>query len=307
MKTNILTKIAIIDTKNWRQPFQEHLGSTGRSKRTIQAYLQDLGRFQKWFEGEYGETFAPENLTSQDVRAFRAFLLQDASPATVNRSIVALKVFSAWAIQVSCLSYDPTEHIQRVDQVELPPRWLNKRQVRQLLRAIERDTQQKTTEQWHWQAVRDQAIVSLMLYAGLREGEVVALDRGDVQIGERKGRVVVRQGKGGKRREVPLSGEARRAVQLYLELEQGNGAVFIGKGGQRLTTRTIQRRVKEIAERAGLEITPHDLRHTFAKRLLDSGTPLNVAQKLLGHSRLDTTARYVQPGWEDYENAVERL
>ena len=54
-------------------------------------------------------------------------------------------------------------------------------------------------------------------------------------------------------------------------------------------------------------VTPHDLRHSFAKRTLDEGAPLTVVSKLLGHSRLETTARYVTPGWGDLEEAVERI
>jgi len=81
----------------------------------------------------------------------------------------------------------------------------------------------------------------------------------------------------------------------------------MGKRSDRLTTRQVQRVVAEIGRQAGIELTPHMLRHTFAKRLVDNGSPLTVAQKLLGHSRLDTTSRYVKPGWDDLARAVESL
>jgi site-specific recombinase XerD len=85
--------------------------------------------------------------------------------------------------------------------------------------------------------------------------------------------------------------------------------MFVGKGGERVSTRLVQKRVEALRQAAGLDktVTPHALRHTFAKRLLDGGAPLTVVGKLLGHARLDTTARYVQPGWNDFEKAVETL
>jgi len=158
--------------------------------------------------------------------------------------------------------------------------------------------------------VRDQGMVLLMVQAGLREGEVCSLDVSDVSLGERKGKVVVRLGKRGKRREVPLGNEARRAVTLWLEMRGGAGEeepLFGGKSSERLTTRTVQRRVKEIGRLAGItDLTPHMLRHTFAKRLLDV-SQLTVVQSLMGHARISTTARYVMPGWEDMEAAVAAM
>ena len=74
-----------------------------------------------------------------------------------------------------------------------------------------------------------------------------------------------------------------------------------------MTTRTVQRVVAEIGRLAGLEVSPHDLRHTCLKRMVDAGTPLTVVQKIAGHKKLETTARYIKPGWGDLEKAVERV
>jgi integrase/recombinase XerC len=90
--------------------------------------------------------------------------------------------------------------------------------------------------------------------------------------------------------------------------------LFIGKHGQALGVRGIQRRVMEIGIEARLEhITPHMLRHTFCKRMLinnattlGSSALITVAE-LAGHARLDTTRRYVQPGWDELSAATERL
>jgi len=127
-------------------------------------------------------------------------------------------------------------------------------------------------------------------------------------LGERVGRVTVRRGKGDKFRQVPLAKEARRALRLWLDTRGADpGPVFPSKRTPRISTRAVIERVREIGRMAGVELTPHDLRHTCAKRMCDEGVPLTVVQKILGHSRLETTARYVKPGWDDLAAAVERI
>ena len=72
--------------------------------------------------------------------------------------------------------------------------------------------------------------------------------------------------------------------------------------------RQAQKMVGALGERAKVEdLTPHALRHTCAKRMVDAGRPLTEIQKILGHEKLETTARYCQPGWEDLERAVESI
>ena len=94
----------------------------------------------------------------------------------------------------------------------------------------------------------------------------------------------------------------------FLKVTAATPGRFTGTArGERISARLVQRRVAEIGRVCGIPVSPHDLRHTFAKRMLDDGAPLTVVSKLLGHSRLETTARYVQPGWADYEKWVERI
>jgi site-specific recombinase XerD len=101
---------------------------------------------------------------------------------------------------------DPTAAVKGVQQVQVSPKALSKREVDKLLRAVER-----------YGGKRDQAILSTLRHTGLRVGELTALRLADVAIAERKGEVVVRSGKGGKYRVVPLNLDARRALSAYLE------------------------------------------------------------------------------------------
>lgn len=296
-------------TTDWQADFRAALEAGGLSEISIRNYLQDLRVFAGWFEAVNAQPFSPELTTGVDLRLFRDQQMDACRPATWNRRRASLRRFCAWLVSTGRVSYDPFQGVEKARQSELPPRWLSEAETHRLLRTLEQAVNGARTEAWRVQAARDQALVGLMLYAGLREAEACALDWEDVALGERSGRVVVRRGKGGKRRETPLSREARRALRLWSQIGGGSsGAVFTGKGGGRISPRQVQRRLEAVRQAAGLDeiLTPHALRHTFAKRALDRGAPLTVVSKLLGHSRIVTTARYVQPGWEDLEKAVEK-
>jgi integrase/recombinase XerC len=131
----------------------------------------------------------------------------------------------------------------------------------------------------------------------------------DVEISPRKGQVTV-NGKGFKQRTIPLNKASREILRQWLQVrpDSGDRALFINQRGAPAKLRSAQRAVKRIAEQAGLEdVTPHTLRHTFAKSLIDEGVTLEKVAKLLGHSSLDTTRIYVTPSEKDLEEAVESL
>lgn len=293
----------------WQESFTAFLRGKAKSERTIEAYVSDVRSFAAWFERENQQPFALDLLTSFDLQGWRAFSLENeqVSPATWNRRRASMIVLAGWAREIGVLTYDPTSDLRAKEAVALAPRWLSTKEFGQLMRVVERQVNGATTEAGKRQALRDQAVVALMAYAGLREGEVCGLAMGDVELSERKGRVVVRSGKGDKERCVPLNEHARKALRAWLDVRIGEGPLFTGKGGLGLEARGVQRRVAELGRLAGVECTPHQLRHTFAKRCLDKGGQLTEVRDLLGHTRLETTARYVKPGWGDLVSAVDRI
>lgn len=310
--SEISLSIPVETERDYAGDFSAHLANTGRSPRTIAAYLQDVRKFSAWYAVENGEAFAPEKVTSLDLRGFRRHSLERerCSAATWNRRRIALKVLCGWLVASGALNYDPFRGIEPVKQAEPPVRALEKPQRIKFQKTAERQVEAAKTEFALFQALRDQAMIGLMVSAGLREGEVALLNPGDVVIKPRSGHVDVR-GKGEKYRKVPLGPEARAAIEPYLAM-RGNsaGPLFSGKRGGRLTTRQIQRIVVEIGRLAGLKVTPHDLRHTFAHRSLhelDNPMPLPDLQYILGHSRLEQTGRYAKPTWNDIQDAVEEI
>jgi integrase/recombinase XerC len=145
---------------------------------------------------------------------------------------------------------------------------------------------------------------------GLRASEVANLTVGDVELNERSGWATVR-GKGRKQRRVPIHARARRALSEYLKERKdlaGDEPLFLSQKGGAISSYAAWYTVKKYAALAEVEgVTPHTFRHTVATQLVrDHDVDLVAAATFLGHSRLDTTARYSQPSKEDLEKAAKK-
>jgi site-specific recombinase XerD len=273
-------------------------------------YQLDLVGFARWFS-EHVPTepaFTPEAITPTDIREFRDWLVRTANrkPATVNRKLAALRAYFAFCKASGYRADDlPTDGVRRVAEQPAGPRWFLKREVNGLIRAVERHGRGPAR-------LRDLAIVLTLRHTGLRVGELVGLTLPDVTLGQRGGQLRVR-GKGNKERIVPLNHEVRQALTAWLAIRAERSdhdayeEVFLGQRGP-LSTHGIEVLVTKYARHAGLPaLRPHALRHSFAKHLLDAGEDLVTVQTLLGHTNLNTTARYTTPGARDLEEAVARL
>jgi site-specific recombinase XerD len=184
-----------------------------------------------------------------------------------------------------------------------------------LQRAIEKDVQFsliRYPKRWRVRQ-RDAALIIFLLHTGLRIQEMLDLQLADLEIGERKGKIIVRQGKGGKQRVIPLNSDACKAIQGWLAIRPKTESLFVwiavekGENGA-LSSRSVQRVVLRFGNDAGLErLTPHVLRHTFGKNLIDSGVGIEKVAALLGNANLNTTRVYITPNQNDLEKAVDQL
>lgn len=281
--------------------YESYLADSGKSPHTLRAYSQDLAHFAAWLEQSTGEAFDPQAVNPRDITEYRSYLItRGRKPATVNRRLVALQRFYRWARRnghVSDNPFDVLEGVHVKQQQGVAPKWLDQKEQNALLRAVRRKRD-----------IRDLAIVELMLKAGLRVSELTSLKLSDVEMGKRAGRVIVRAGKGGKYREVPLSKEVRRALEAYLDIreEDGSDRFFLGQRGP-INVPGVQYVVGKYAYQARLEdVTPHTLRHTFGKNLVDAGVSLDQVATLLGHESLDTVMVYTRPSRQDLEKAVRK-
>lgn len=283
--------------------FEQHLNDRpeGISAYTVRGYLADLRKFAKWFELTNGEPMGPDNVTPVDVRDYKGHLQTVANykPATINRHLSTLRAYFGWALEEGLIDEDPVR-VRNVEEPQTAPRSLDVKAYHRLLREAQKHGSK-----------RDEAIVQMLRHTGLRLGELCDLTLKDVEISPRKGKVIVRSGNGAKYREVPLNLDARRALEAYIEEERPDVEdphLFIGQRRNGLTDAAVQNVVKKYAYLAHLEnVSPHVLRHTFARSLLDNGVDLVTVQQLMGHKRLDSTARYTKPSKRDLEEAVARL
>jgi len=281
--------------------FEQYLRASDKSENTVEAYLRDLRLFGEWFQGSNGEDMPPQGTTPIDVKEYKVYLLQvkQFKPATVNRKLASISAFCEWARREKLIETNPTEGIGNVQEVQLAPRWLSKKDQYALLRAVQKEGKP-----------RDEAVIMLLLHTGLRVSEASNLRLSDIEISERKGQLTVRDGKGGKQRVIPLNADVRKALGAYLETrpDAAHDYLLVGKQKGRLKPWGIQYVASKYAYQARLDgVTPHTLRHTFAKNLVDAGVSLDKVATLLGHKNLNTTRMYTRPSRADLAQAVEKL
>jgi site-specific recombinase XerD len=281
--------------------FLADLGRRDLAAKTIAAYRIDVLAFARWFPDSAGEPFSARAVTPTDLRDYKSYLrtVERRQAATINRRFAAVRSFFRWAKGAGLVTELPTEQVSGVPAAPRSPKALPKREVDRLIREAERHGQP-----------RNLAILQLLRHTGLRVGELCNLRLDDLTISERQGTLLVRSGKGDKDRTVPLNNDVRRAVSAYLPVRPlvTDDHLFVGQRGDPLQPQGVQLVVRKYAQRAGLpDVTPHILRHSFAKQILDAGEDLATVQRLLGHERLETTAIYTQPTARDLEQAVRRL
>jgi len=298
----------IMTTTNFSE-FQNWLIEQYRAEKTVDGYLADLERFATWYAHTNGDELTPVRLTPTDIRLYRLWLQERrAKPTTINRQLAALRAYAKWALESGQINADPMRGVRPVPTQKLAPKWLDRSQQDRLVSTAEKPLNAAQTEAAKMLAQRDLTIIKTILATGLRVGELCSLTLADIIISPRKGKVIVRQGKGERRREVPLNAEAREELTNWLELRGEEGSLlFSGKRGEGISVSGVHRRLAELGRVAKVEVHPHTLRHTFAKNLIDAGVSLEKVASLLGHSSLNTTRIYTTPGERDLEIAVERL
>lgn len=283
--------------------YADQLGkATMLAAHTRRAYTSQVRGYLAWLDSadvwDTGDPLADEAARDGAVRDYRAHLqtVAQRKPATINAALAAVGDF-----------YTRTglgaPNVARLDLHQRAPRALDTRDTKRWLRTVER-----------WQATRDQVTALLPFHAGLRLGEVVALNVKDVQLSARKGIIVVRSGKGSRYREVPVHAHLRDPLHRWITHDRHGWvgaegpALLLNYRGERLSTRGAHNILTTIAEQAGIDdFTAHVLRHTFGTRLVRDGHDLMLVAELMGHARVETTRGYSLPTDIDRQTAIDSL
>ncbi|AEH23804.1 site-specific tyrosine recombinase/integron integrase [Pyrococcus yayanosii] len=264
------------------EEFSTFLELEGKSEHTVRMYTYYVARFLE----EEGE------LSSRSALRFLAKLRKKGySMRSINLVVQALKAYFRFE--------GLEEEAEKLKSPKVPrtlPKSLTVEEVRRLLSVI------PPTKR------RDRLIVLLLYGAGLRVSELCNLKKSDIDF--ERSLIIVRGGKGGKDRVVPISKVLLEGIRAYLESRNDDSEYLLveerRKRKDRLSPKTVWYLLKKYGERAGVEVTPHRLRHSFATHMLERGVDIRVIQELLGHSNLATTQIYTKVTVRHLREAQER-
>lgn len=277
--------------ENLRATFLAWLAGERRAAaKTVETYGGDLAEFLGFLTRHLGHEPAGADLaalTLADLRAYLASVAAHAGNATRAKKLAAIRSFFRFLRSRHGIANEAPGLIVTPRARRPLPRALTEPNARAVVDAIGDDAASPAI------AARDTALMALLYGAGLRIGEALSLDIGDIPPAPAPLRV---RGKGGKQRIVPLLPAIRAAIADWLRHHPAGSdqPLFTGERGGRLNPGVVQRRLREFRRANGLpeHATPHALRHSFATHLLAGGADLRAIQELLGHASLSTTQRY---------------
>ncbi len=241
------------------------------------------------------QTAVEQAIFAADANTIRKYMAhmgqRDYSRATTARKLATLRSFYKFLVKRNYVTSNPVISIKTPKQEKKLPRFLEYEEVQCLLNAPPANT---------WLGSRDRAILETLYSTGMRVSELVALNMEDVDF---LGEVIHIRGKGKKERISPIGSSALQAIQHYIEFRNKRMAndssfdgkvLFANKHGQRLSTRSVRRKMDKYLKAAGLDpaISPHTLRHSFATHMLKNGAELRSVQELLGHQSRSTPPVY---------------
>ncbi|MDI9612847.1 MAG: tyrosine recombinase XerC [Acidobacteriota bacterium] len=283
----------------WIERYLEYLRvQKNASPHTLRNYGSDLMQFHSWLAtspaGESRPVPEPEEIDNLTVREFLGFLYERRNrKSSVARKLATLRSFLKFLTARGVVRANAARAVSSPKQEIRLPGYLDVDAARALVEAPDTATDAGR---------RDRAMLELLYGSGLRAGELVGLDLGDLSLDEGLVRVL---GKGDKERIVPFGTNAAAALRSYLDVRprlvrahsappRGREALFLNLRGGRLTSRSVgnivDRYVARLAER--VNVHPHTLRHSFASHMLNAGADLRAIQEMLGHSSLSTTQKY---------------
>ena len=264
-----------------RQRMIEDMAARKLGRHSQRSHLSSCERFAAFLEG------SPDTATADDIRRFQLFLIESgASICNRNRIMTGVR----FLFRVTLRRHDLAAEIYHLKEPQKVPLVMSQDEIRRLLAMAAN--------------IKVRTMLSLAYGCGLRAGEVVRLRVGDLDSAQNIIRIV--QAKGRKDRNVMLPGDILGLLRLWWkerprhqdrDVAPGERWFFPGRTpGRPLTTRQFARLFQETVKKAGITkpVTLHSLRHSFATHLLERGVDIRVIQALLGHDKLETTARYTR-------------
>jgi integrase/recombinase XerC len=295
-----------------RARFLESLARENASPHTQLNYGSDLRQFVEYFSPPGEKPPAPGAFDALQIREFMAACYGRGNASrSVARKLSAVRALFEFLVREGTIEVNPAKLVATPKTPKTLPVVMTAEQTNTLIDAVAETPPPGGTEdaahRFPARIPRDRVIFELLYGSGLRVAELVGLDLEDFDWSERWIRV---RGKGRKERLVPFGKRAAEALQRYLEVRghEKQRAVVLNERGGRLTTRSVDRVVKQygLTVSGDPSLHPHSLRHAFATHLLSDGADLRAIQELLGHASLSTTQKYTQLSLEKLMEVYDR-
>jgi site-specific recombinase XerD len=296
METRLATSPAIVGTLG---SFSAALAGRKVRPRTIATYQKVVTAFATWLGDD-------ATIVDIDVDAIGRYQIARGhlAAATIAKDLSGIRAYCRWTLRAQLRHDDPTLELIWPKRVTPIPRALKLRELRQLETILSMPPPTLDVKRRRIVRRNNRALL-LMLYCGLRISEVPEVDWRDVDLDE--GVLIVRNGKGGKDRVIALHGRVARNLAETPERQQ-TGAVCGHANGEKLSYKSMPHIFgPRYLGAFGLDISAHQLRHTFASQLLHAGADLRTIQTLLGHASLETTQRYLALDFDDKRRAIDKL
>lgn len=269
------TKKITISNEEYLRMFLEAKRIEGCSERTTQYYRVTIEKMLDAIETPI------RKITTEEIRGYLARYqeINNCGKVTIDNIRRNISSFFSWMEEEDYILKSP---MKRIHKIKAPT------QVKEIIsdEAIE-------TLRDHCTCKRDLAMIDLLYSTGIRVGELVNLDRGDIDFEKRE---CVVFGKGNKERRVYFDAKAKIHLREYLESRiDDNEALFVTLDAphDRLKISGVEIRIRGLGRRLSLnKVHPHKFRRTMATRAIDKGMPIEQVQKILGHSQIDTTMQY---------------
>ena len=284
----------------WLDAFLDHLASERRlSAHTVSAYRRDLRPLADYC--------AREELThwgEMDGARIQRYVAQrhreGLSGRSLQRLLSAIRGLYTYLVREQQVENNPAHGIRAPKSARKLPRVLD----------VDQATGMTAITDTSPLAIRDRAVIELLYSSALRLAELVGLNITDLDLPGGTARV---RGKGNRDRIVPVGTYACTALQAWLAerdllADHAEPAVFVSRRGQRLSTRSVQQRLRHWSRRLGMNqpVHPHMLRHSCASHLLESSGDLRAVQELLGHADIGTTQIYTHLDFQHLAEVYDR-
>ena len=258
-----------------------------KSNNTVESYKRDVTQYITYLN-ESGIQDATLATRTTILSYLMSLQKKGKANSTVSRTLASLRSFYLFMLQNGKVMSNPTSNLEAPHVEKKMPQILSGNEVERLL---------EQPEQSDNKGIRDKAMLELLYATGIRVSELINLDINDINLPMS----FIRCKGGKKERIIPIGNKAKEALDIYINnarsymlKSEGETALFVNCGGQRLSRQGFWKLIKYYRNKAGIqaEMTPHTLRHSFAAHLLENGADLHSIQEMMGHADISSTQVY---------------